>query len=86
VYVKIDIGKTVEHNKMIYYLLHNTIICYTMQLVSTKQWGHHQAKNKKFGDMKCTWKCLTGSRSVYTGLYLYINMYISISNERWTGL
>jgi hypothetical protein len=33
--------------KIIYYWLHNTIICYTMQLVSTQQWGHHQAKNKK---------------------------------------
>jgi hypothetical protein len=50
-----------------------------MQLVSTQQWGNHQAKNKN-GDMKCTWKCLTGSRSVSIDLYIYI--YISMSNEK----
>jgi hypothetical protein len=39
VYVKIDIGKTVEHQQKL------VITCYTMQLVSTEQFGHHQAKN-----------------------------------------
>jgi hypothetical protein len=70
VYVKIDIGKTVEHNKIIYYWLHNTIVGYTMQLVSTQQWG---------GYMIRTLKCLTGSRSVYIGLYIYHYIYVSVS-------
>jgi hypothetical protein len=29
--------------------------------------------------MKCTWKCLTGSRSVYIDLYIYLYIYISVS-------
>jgi hypothetical protein len=50
-----------------------------MQLVSTQQWGSSSGQEQKIGDMKCTWKCLTGSRSVYIGLYIYLYIYTSIS-------
>jgi hypothetical protein len=83
VYVKIDIGKTVEHNKndlllvtQYYYLLYNaTSFDPTM--------GSSSGQEQKIGDMKCTWKCLTGSRSVYIGLYIYLHLYI---NEKRTCL
>jgi hypothetical protein len=39
VYVKIDIGKNRQTQQKLF------IICYSRQLVSTQQWGHHQAKN-----------------------------------------
>jgi hypothetical protein len=39
VYVKIDIGKNRRTQQKLF------IICYRMELVSTQQWGHHQAKN-----------------------------------------
>jgi hypothetical protein len=42
VYVKIDTGKTIEHNNKLF------IICYSRQLVSTQLWGHHQAMNKNW--------------------------------------
>jgi hypothetical protein len=83
VYVKMDIGKkTVKHNKnyvllvtQYYYLLYNaTSFDPTV--------GSSSGKEQKIGDMKCTWKCLTGSCSVYIDLYIYI----SISNEKRTSL
>jgi hypothetical protein len=60
--INLDIGKTVEHNKnylllvtQYFYLLYNaTIFDPTM--------GSSSGQEQKIGDMKCTWKCLTGSR------------------------
>jgi hypothetical protein len=82
-----------------YYQLHSTIICYTVLLSVTQYFyllhnatsfdptlGHYQSKEQKFGDMKCTWKCLTGSRSVYMNLDIYLYIYISTSNEKRTCL
>jgi hypothetical protein len=72
VYVKIDIGKTVEQNKnysllvtQYYYLLYNATSFDPIMGLSSGQ-------EQKIGDMKCTWKCLTGSRSVYIDLYIYL--------------
>jgi hypothetical protein len=50
------------------------IICYTMQLVSTQQWGHHQAKNKKLG----TWN-VHGSSLRDPVRFTLISISISIS-------
>jgi hypothetical protein len=71
--VNIDIGKTAKDNKKLF------IICYTMQLVSTQQWGHHQAKNKKLG----TWNV---HGSALQGPVRFTLVPISISNEKWTCL
>jgi hypothetical protein len=71
----LDIGKTVEHNKnylllvtQYYYLLYNA------NSFDPTMGSSSSGQEQKIGDMKCTWKCLTGSRSVYIDLYIYISM------------
>jgi hypothetical protein len=78
-----DIGKNrrTQQNYLLlvtqyYYLLYNA--------TSFDPTMGSSGQEQKIGDMKCTWKCLTGSRLVYIGLYIYL--YISTSNEKWTCL
>jgi hypothetical protein len=68
-YVTTDMGKN-SRTKQKWF-----IICYAMQLVSTQQWGHHQAKNTNWRNEMYV-KCLTGSRSVYIGCGTYRRCYM----------
>jgi hypothetical protein len=68
----IDIGKNrrTQQNYLLlltqyYYLLYSAT---SFDPATESSSGTEQ----KIGDMKCTWKCLTGSRSVYIGLYNYL--------------
>jgi hypothetical protein len=82
---KIYRKKPSNTTKIIYYLLHNTIICYTMQLVSTQQWSHHQAKTKNWGH-EMYMEVPNGTPfGLHWSLY-YLYIYISVSNEKRTCL
>jgi hypothetical protein len=72
----IDIGKPRRAQQKLF-IISYTILLFVILYNETSfdpTMGSSSGQEQKTVDMKCTWKCLTGSRSVYINLYIYLSI------------